>query len=83
MAVRRYILLLLLGAVSVVCRVTAARPDTWVAERFPEDSLSRMAEERNRRLYDSLQSKAGRHALPRMLYRLISEIGRASWRERV
>ena len=72
MAVRRYILLLLLGAVSVVCRVTAARPDTWVAERFPEDSLSRMAEERNRRLYDSLQSKAGRHALPRMLYRLIS-----------
>ncbi|WP_304953247.1 hypothetical protein [uncultured Alistipes sp.] len=72
MAVRRYILLLLLGAVSVVCRVTAARPDTWAAERFPEDSLSRMAEERNRRLYDSLQSKAGRHALPRMLYRLIS-----------
>lgn len=72
MVLRGCIFLLLFGAVSICCRALAARPDTWVAERFPEDSLTRLAEERNRRLYDSIRSKAGRHAVPRMLYRWIS-----------
>ncbi|MDE6446129.1 MAG: hypothetical protein K2L06_04625 [Alistipes sp.] len=72
MVLRGCIWLLLFGAVAVGGRAMAAHPDAWVCERFPEDSLTRVAEERNRRLYDSLQSKAGRHAVPRMLYRWIS-----------
>lgn len=35
------------------------------------DSLRRHAEERNRRLYDSIRSKTTRRAVPRMLYRML------------
>lgn len=72
MAVRKCIFLLLLGAVFLLGRAAAARPDTSLAVRYPNDSLSRISDERNRRLYDSLRSKSDRHAVPRMLYRWLS-----------
>ncbi len=56
-------------------RRTPRQPlDTVTAHRSPtvaRDSLDFAPSERNRRLYDSIRTKAHRRALPRMLYRIL------------
>ena len=51
------------------CSAFAAGPDLHAPEHLPGDSLSQRSAERNRRFFDSLQSKSSRHAVPRLLYR--------------
>lgn len=62
------ILLFALVAAFSAARAVAARPDLYRPDRLPEDSLSRVSAERNRRLYDSIRMKSSRHAVPRLLY---------------
>lgn len=49
----------------------AAGPGLHTPEHIPGDTLSMLSAERNRRLFDSLQSKSSRRAVPRLLYRLL------------
>lgn len=62
------ICLLVLCTVLPLSRAAAARPDAYHPDRAPRDSLSRIAEQRNQRFYDSLRLKSSRHAVPRLLY---------------
>ena len=98
MSGRLCILLFVLAAVLPLTRATAAWPGTYHPDRIPRDSLSKISEQRNQRLYDSIRVKSSRRAVPRLLYgwffvrprtdtaqngRVLDEIGRASCRERV
>lgn len=49
-------------------RAAAAGPGAYHPDRIPQDSLSKISEQRNQRLYDSLRTKTNRHAVPRLLY---------------
>ncbi len=46
-------------------------PDQGFPRRILPDSLNTATSERNQRLYDSIQSKTNRRAVPRMLYRML------------
>lgn len=46
-------------------------PDRVSPGGFSPDSLNTPTSERNQRLYDSIQSKTNRRAVPRMLYRML------------
>lgn len=65
--------ILVLAALTTVSAATARtiRPGEKAPDRFGQDSLERTAEARNQRLYDSLRSKTGRHAVPRLLYGML------------
>ena len=65
--------LILIGAATVLS-VRAAGPGTHAPDRFTPDSArvaNPDASARNQRLYDSIQSKTSRRAVPRMLYRML------------
>lgn len=64
-----YIVLFAAAAAFPAAQAVAARPDIR-PDRLPEDSLSRISDQRNQRLYDSLRMKSSRHAVPRLLYGL-------------
>ncbi len=61
-------------AISVAANVCHAR--TLLSEPYPRenartDTLETVVSERNRKLYDSIEQKTKRRAVPRMLYRLL------------
>lgn len=58
-------------AAAFFCSSFAAGPGLHTPEHIPGDTLSMRSAERNRRLFDSLQSKSSRRAVPRLLYRLL------------
>ena len=68
MSGRLCILFFVLAAALPLARAEAARPDAYHPDRIPQDSLSKIAEQRNQRFYDSLRMKSHRHAVPRLLY---------------
>lgn len=68
MSGRLCILLFVLAAVLPLTRATAAWPGTYHPDRIPRDSLSKISEQRNQRLYDSIRVKSSRRAVPRLLY---------------
>ena len=70
MIVRIRIFLFMLCAALPFCGMFAAGPNLHIPEHLPQDSLSLVIAERNRRLYDSIRSKSSRRAVPRMLYRM-------------
>ena len=74
------LVLTVLAAVSVCFARTAGpgmrgpeitSPNINSPDGFKPDSLNTATSERNQRLYDSIQSKTNRRAVPRMLYRML------------
>ena len=69
------ILVLTLLAAQSVCFARTVNPGMRAPDRvsggFSPDSLNTPTSERNQRLYDSIQSKTNRRAVPRMLYRML------------
>lgn len=70
------ILVLTLLAAQSVCFARTVNPGMRAPDRvspggFSPDSLNTATSERNQRLYDSIQSKTNRRAVPRMLYRML------------
>lgn len=67
----------ILALLLALCRICAARPigpGMPTPERFTPDSagtIYREGSRRNDRLYDSIQSKTNRRAVPRMLYKML------------
>lgn len=68
MSGRLRILFFVFAAVLPLVRAAAARPDAYHPDRIPQDSLAKISEQRNQRLYDSIRLKSSRHAVPRLLY---------------
>ena len=74
------LVLTVLAAVSVCFARTAGpgmrgpeitSPNINSPDGFKPDSMNTATSERNQRLYDSIQSKTNRRAVPRMLYRML------------
>ena len=68
--------MLTLLAAQSVCFARTVNPGMRAPDRvspggFSPDSLNTPTSERNQRLYDSIQSKTNRRAVPRMLYRML------------
>lgn len=71
---RIYVLALTLLFLAAAARVFAAGPVAPPPDRFTPDSAritNHEASERNRRLYDSIESKTSRRAVPRALYNML------------
>lgn len=65
------ILILTLLAVTTLSSARSANPGMHSPDRFATDSLEIRNSERTQRLYDSIQSKSNRRAVPRMIYKLL------------
>lgn len=70
---RIYILCIALFAVPVLCFAQHIRPEdvTSASESLPTDTIGTVVTQRNQRLYDSLEVKSNRRAVPRMMYQLL------------
>ncbi len=69
-----FLLALTLIVVASATKSVAAGPGLQTPERFTPDSArirNPEARERNKRLYDSIQSKTSRRAVPRMIYNML------------
>lgn len=74
MFVRFCIFVLILAATGTAAFARAAGPGMHTPDRFTPDSArvkNPDATARNQRLYDSIESKTSRRAVPRMLYRML------------
>ena len=74
MFVRFCIFVLILAVTETVVFARTAGPGMHTPDRFTPDSArvaNPDASARNQRLYDSIQSKTSRRAVPRMLYRML------------
>lgn len=63
------VLVFFLTATVTVGRTTS--PNTHTPDGFSPDSLYHLSYQRNERLYDSIQSKTSRRAVPRLLYNML------------
>ena len=74
MYARFCILVLILTAAATASFARVAGPGAHTPDRFTPDSArvsNPDASARNKRLYDSIQSKTNRRAVPRMLYQML------------